>query len=77
LNASPSGDRLLRVHEVIDYTRERFEDKVRDLDSVVDLVGGDTVQRSYAVVKKGGVLVTTVQPIYEAAAKRAGIRAVP
>jgi len=43
---------------------------------VVDLVGGETLARSYAVVKKGGVLVTTVQQVDESAAKQAGIRAV-
>lgn len=64
------------VHDVIDYKRERFEDKVKDVDATVDLVGGETLARSYSVVKKGGVVVTTVQTIDEAAAKRAGIRAV-
>ena len=39
-------------------------------------MGGETLARSYGVVKKGGVLATTVQPIDEAAAKQAGIRAV-
>jgi NADPH:quinone reductase-like Zn-dependent oxidoreductase len=63
------------VDEVIDYQHERFEDKVRDVDAVVDLVGGDTAARSYGVVKRGGVLVSTVQPPDEAAAQRAGIRA--
>jgi NADPH:quinone reductase-like Zn-dependent oxidoreductase len=63
------------VDEVIDYKRERFEDKVRNVDAVVDLVGGDTNARSYGVVKRGGVLVSTVQPPDEAAAQRAGIRA--
>ena len=43
------------------------------MNAVVDLVGGETLRRSYVVVKKGGVLVTTVQPIDESAAKRAGI----
>jgi NADPH:quinone reductase-like Zn-dependent oxidoreductase len=32
--------------------------------------------RSYRVIKKGGVLATTVEPIDENAAKQAGIRAV-
>jgi NADPH:quinone reductase-like Zn-dependent oxidoreductase len=76
-----SGDDIgylksLRVYEIIDYKGERFEDKARGVDAVVDLVGGETLARSYAVVKRGGVLVTTVQPIDEFAAKRAGIRAV-
>ena len=66
----------LRVDEVIDFKRERFEEKVHGVDAVVDLVGGDTLARSYAVVKKGGMLATTVQPIDESAAKRAGIRGV-
>ncbi len=63
------------VDEVIDYKRERFEDKVHGVDAVVDLVGEDTAARSYGVVKRGGVLVSTVQAPDEAAAQRAGIRA--
>jgi NADPH:quinone reductase-like Zn-dependent oxidoreductase len=64
------------VEDVIDYKRERFEDKVSEPDAVVDLVGGETLKRSYDVVKRGGTLATTVQPIDESAAKRAGINAV-
>jgi NADPH:quinone reductase-like Zn-dependent oxidoreductase len=65
----------LGINDVIDYTRERFEDRVHDVDAVVDLVGGETLTRSYPVVKKGGTLVTTVGQIDDVAAKRAGIRA--
>src|SRR6185312_12382226 len=66
----------LGVDEVIDYKQERFEERVSAVDAVVDLVGGETLARSYAVVKKGGVLVTTVQPIDKAATERTGVRAV-
>ncbi len=66
----------IHVDDVIDYRHERFEDRVPEVDAVVDLVGGETLARSYSVVKKGGVLATTVQPVDEAAASRAGIRAV-
>jgi NADPH:quinone reductase-like Zn-dependent oxidoreductase len=66
----------LGVEQIVDYKRERFEDTVSGVDAVVDLVGGETLSRSYSAVKKGGVLATTVQPIDESAAKRAGIRAV-
>lgn len=66
----------LGVDEVIDYQREQFEDMATKVDAVIDLVGKATLARSYSVVKKGGVLATTVQPIDESAAKRAGIRAV-
>src|SRR5579862_8999932 len=64
------------VDEIVDYQRERFEDKATGVDAVVDLVGGDTLARSYGLIKRGGVLATTVQPIDETAAQRAGIRAV-
>lgn len=66
----------LGIDEVIDYKREHFEEKAAGVDAVVDLVGGETLARSYSVVKKGGVLATTVESIDESAAKRAGIRAV-
>jgi NADPH:quinone reductase-like Zn-dependent oxidoreductase len=76
-----SGDdidylKTIGVHDIIDYQKERFEDRVHEVDAVVDLVGGQTLTRSYAVVKKGGVLVTTVQPTDQSAASQAGIRAV-
>ncbi len=66
----------LGVEQIIDFKQECFEVKVHGVDAVVDLVGGDTLARSYAVVKKGGLIATTVQPIDEAAAKQAGVRAV-
>ena len=52
----------LGADEVIDYKNEKFEDKVKDADLVFDLVGGDTQKRSLQVLKKGGRLITTVQP---------------
>ena len=64
------------INDVIDYKRERFEERARGVDAIVDLVGGETLTRSYQVVKNGGVLVTTVQPIDDSAAKQAGIRAI-
>jgi NADPH:quinone reductase-like Zn-dependent oxidoreductase len=50
----------LGVEEIVDYRSERFEQKLRDLDAVVDLIGGDTLARSYQILKSGGVLVSTV-----------------
>src|SRR5437588_6240672 len=66
----------LGLDEVIDYKHERFEDKAGQPDAVVDLVGGETLARSYGVVKPGGLLATTVQPIDESLATQRGIRAV-
>ena len=49
----------LGVEQVIDYRTERFDQKLKDLDAVIDLIGGETLSRSYAVVKPGGIVVTT------------------
>ena len=53
--------RNLGADEVIDHTQERFESGLVDIDLVYDLIGGDTQERSWAVLKKGGTLVSTVQ----------------
>jgi NADPH:quinone reductase-like Zn-dependent oxidoreductase len=45
---------------VIDYQAERFEDLVRDVDLVFDLIGGETQERSWSVLKQGGTLVSTL-----------------
>jgi NADPH:quinone reductase-like Zn-dependent oxidoreductase len=56
--------RDLGADEVIDYTATRFEDVVRDVDVVLDTVGpaDNTQQRSWAVLKPGGMLVGMVVP---------------
>jgi NADPH:quinone reductase-like Zn-dependent oxidoreductase len=50
--------RSLGADEVIDYRAERFEDVARDVDVVFDTVGGETLERSWGVLKPGGRLVT-------------------
>lgn len=66
--------RTLGADRVIDYRAERFEDVVGDVDLVFDLVGGDTQARSFRVLKRGGMLVSTLaKPSEEEAAKR-GVR---
>lgn len=50
--------RGLGADEVIDYRAQRFEDVVHDLDVVFDTVGGETLERSWGVLKPGGRLVT-------------------
>jgi NADPH:quinone reductase-like Zn-dependent oxidoreductase len=52
--------REIGVSQVIDYKTQRFEELVRDVDAVLDAVGGDTFARSWRVLKPNGVLVTTV-----------------
>ena len=57
--------------EIIDYTTTRFEEVVHDVDVVFDTVGGDTLERSWQVIKPGGVLVSIVSPSPPAAAQAA------
>lgn len=59
----------LGADEVIDYTSVKFEDVVKDIDVVFDLLGGETQARSLAVLKKGGFIVSAVQPPDEEALK--------
>jgi NADPH:quinone reductase-like Zn-dependent oxidoreductase len=47
--------------DVVDYENQRFEDTAHDVDLVFDVVGGETQARSYAVLKSGGTLISTVQ----------------
>lgn len=64
--ATASADSLaflnkLGVDRAIDYKHEKFEQVCRDLDLVVDLVGGETQSRSWQVLRDGGRLVSTLE----------------
>jgi NADPH:quinone reductase-like Zn-dependent oxidoreductase len=58
----------------IDYTKTKFEDVAKDVDVVLDSVGRDTLERSYGVVKKGGIIVSIVDEPQQAALDAHGIR---
>jgi NADPH:quinone reductase-like Zn-dependent oxidoreductase len=64
----------LGADQVIDYQTARFEDAVRDVDVVLDAMAGETRDRSWQVLKKGGILVSILgQPSQEDAARH-GVR---
>ena len=65
----------LGADRVIDYHAERFEAVVRDADLVYDLIGGETQDRSWQVLKRGGTLVSTVGQPDAAKAAAAGVTA--
>lgn len=46
--------------EVIDYHSQDFSSVLKDFDAVYDTVGGETYTKSFAVLKKGGIIVTMV-----------------
>jgi len=75
--ASADNSDLLRelgAQEVIDYHAVRFEDEVRDLDLVLDTIGGYTLTRSYGVVRAGGVIVSLVAELDQQALNQRSIR---
>jgi NADPH:quinone reductase-like Zn-dependent oxidoreductase len=60
----------LGAKQVIDHRNSRFEERVSKVDAVIDLVGGETQTRSFAVLKKGGKLISAVsKPDQELASK--------
>jgi NADPH:quinone reductase-like Zn-dependent oxidoreductase len=64
----------LGAWEVIDYTHEHFEKKVEDVDVVLDAVGGETQQRSWGVLRHGGILISIVSPVAAEKAASLGVR---
>jgi NADPH:quinone reductase-like Zn-dependent oxidoreductase len=75
--ASAGHERFLRelgADEVIDYHTTRFEEAVHEVDVVLDPIGGDTQQRSWQVLKKGGILVATLGISSPEAARQRGVR---
>jgi NADPH:quinone reductase-like Zn-dependent oxidoreductase len=64
----------LGADQVIDYKSEKFEDLVEPVDLVFDLIGGETQERSFSVVKSGGALISTLQEPDKARAADQNIR---
>lgn len=65
----------LGIDQVIDYHSTRFEDVLQDVDVVLDTQAGDTQRRSYKVLKKGGILVSTLGIDDPGEAAKYGVRA--
>ncbi len=64
----------LGADETIDYNTTRFEDKVKNVDLVLNTADADTNTRSVGVVKRGGMLVSVVGEPPADACAAAGIR---
>jgi alcohol dehydrogenase len=67
--------RGLGADEVIDYTSQKFEELLHDLDAVYDTVGGETYTRSFAVMKPGGKIISMTERPNESLAQEHGIKA--
>ncbi|EOR95420.1 putative NADPH:quinone reductase (alcohol dehydrogenase superfamily) [Arcticibacter svalbardensis MN12-7] len=80
VTGTASGDgvalvRALGAEEVIDYKTQDFTKLVKDVDLVIDLVGGETQIKSFEVIKKNGLLLSAVMPPSPELAEKYGISA--
>ncbi|MBL8270876.1 NADP-dependent oxidoreductase [Steroidobacter sp.] len=66
--------RGLGADEVINYRRYRFEDYIGQADVVLDNVGGDTLARTPAAMKRGAVLVSPAGVPNAEEVEKAGVR---
>jgi NADPH:quinone reductase-like Zn-dependent oxidoreductase len=67
--------REIGVDQPIDYTTQRFEQVAKNVDVVLDTIGGETQERSWKVLKQGGLLASVVQPPDAEKAREFGVRA--
>ena len=67
--------RSLGADEFVDYTKQNFEEVVKDVDVVFDTVGGDTQERAFQTLKKGGFLVSSAGTPSEEKIKEFGVKA--
>ena len=65
--------RGLGADEFIDYKKAKFEEEVNGVDVVFDTVGGETQDRAFQTLKRGGFLVSTVNPPSAEKAKEFGV----
>lgn len=59
---------------VIDYKSQAFEDALSDYDLVFDMIGDETLVRSFKVLKKGGVLISIKGQDNDGLAEKYGVR---
>ena len=67
--------RTLGASQVMDIGQQPFEERLADVDVVLDTVGGDVQERSFAVLRPGGILVSAVAAPDPQKAARHGVRA--
>lgn len=65
----------LGAEKVVDYGKDPLEKEIKNVDVVIDTVGGETLEKSYGLLKKGGVLVTMAGQVSEEKAKALGVKA--
>jgi NADPH:quinone reductase-like Zn-dependent oxidoreductase len=67
----------LGAETVIEYTKTRVEDEIRDIDLVFDTVGGGVLASVWPTLKRGGTLVTAAGQPDEGKARELGVHIAP
>jgi NADPH:quinone reductase-like Zn-dependent oxidoreductase len=78
--ASTANQDLLKqlgADVAIDYTKQNWESTVHDVDFALLPVGGETMKRTYGVMKKGGIVATLISRADPAELEKRGIRGAP
>src|SRR5256886_12384702 len=78
--ASTANQDLLKqlgADVAIDYTKQKFEEIAHDVDLALLPVGGETMTRTYGVMKKGGAMATLISRADPAELGKRGIRGAP
>ena len=73
-NANFDFVRNLGCDEVIDYTSQDLSERLRDIDVVLDTVGGEFQEKAFKVIKRGGILVSIASKPNQETANRFGVR---
>lgn len=73
-NANIDFVKSLGADEVIDYKSQDFSQLLSDIDVVLDTVGGENQEKAFKVMKRGGVLVSTVSKPNQKIADQYGVR---
>jgi len=66
----------LGADEAIDYKTQKFEERLHNFDAVFDNVGGETANKSFKVLKKGGIFVSMLGAPNPELAKQYGVTAI-
>jgi NADPH:quinone reductase-like Zn-dependent oxidoreductase len=77
--AGPANQEFLRelgVDIPIDYTTTDFADVLSDVDVVLESQGGDVRQRSWGVLRPGGIMVSILGPLPQEDAEAHNVRGV-
>jgi NADPH:quinone reductase-like Zn-dependent oxidoreductase len=64
----------LGIDQAVDYETVRFEEAVEPVDVVFDTMGGEVQERSWKVLKRGGILVSIAGPPSAETAAANGVR---